>query len=97
MYFLEPSSSPPQKNKIVYQLSCIDHIIITRYIFDSILDHFFIVCDTCNIPNNNMNYIFITINNFLNVGTNGYTPIMQTPLKGACILGLLQLMASVLG
>ena len=70
MYFLEPSSF--KKNYFTYtnlslnQFSCIDHIITTRNVFDSIVENI-LIWDTLNMSNHNIVYMSIAINNVTNI------------------------------
>ena len=53
-------------NLSLNQFSCIDHIITTRNVFDSILENV-LICDTLNMSNHNIVYMSIAINNFTNI------------------------------
>ena len=53
-------------NLSLNQFSCIDHIITTRNVFDSIVENV-LICDTLNMSNHNIVYMSIAINNFTNI------------------------------
>ena len=69
MDFLEPSSLQKDFTYINLssnQFSCIDHIITTRNVFDSIVENV-LICDTLNMSNHNIVYMSIAIIIFSNI------------------------------
>ena len=53
-------------NLLLNQFSCIDHIITTINVFDSIVENV-LICDTLNMSNQNIVYMSIEIKNFTNI------------------------------